>query len=113
DVTATVSLGVIGCPSVFSLSAFVPGVLRLHQLGASAEASVPVITAPRRYVISVPNVMKRNPISKPPRWTPKRERLLGTMPDTVVARKLRCSPFSVFNRRRKPKIPRYRGPWPP
>jgi hypothetical protein len=55
----------------------------------------------RRYVFGVPNVMKRNPISKPPRWTPKRERLLGTMPDTVVARKLRCSPISVFNRRKK------------
>jgi hypothetical protein len=67
----------------------------------------------RRYVFGVPNVIKRNPMSKPPRWTPKRERLLGTMPDSVLARKLRCSPFSVFNRRRKLKIPRYRGPWPP
>ena len=67
----------------------------------------------RRYVFGVPYVMKRNPISKPPRWTPGRDRLLGTMPDSVLARKLRCSPFSVFNRRRKLKIPRYRGPWPP
>jgi hypothetical protein len=67
----------------------------------------------RRYAFGVPNVKKRNPMSKPPRWTPKQDRLLGTMPDTVVARKLRCSPFSVFFRRRKLKIPRYRGPWPP
>ena len=49
-------------------------------------------------------------IPKPPRWTPEREQLLGTMPDTNLARKLRCSPMSVFSRRRKLKIPRYREP---
>ena len=77
-------------------------------LGTMSDAEVAARTGrtlvavqSRRYVFGVPNVMKRNPISKPPRWTPKRERLLGTMPGTVVARKLRCSPISVFNRRKK------------
>jgi hypothetical protein len=64
----------------------------------------------RRYVFGIPNILKRKPISKPPRWTPERDRLLGTMPDTVLARQLRCSPYSVFFRRKKLKISRYRGP---
>jgi hypothetical protein len=63
-----------------------------------------------RYHLGLPNIVKGKPISKPPRWTSERERLLGTMSDTDLPLKLCCSPLSVFRRRRKLKIPRYRGP---
>jgi hypothetical protein len=63
----------------------------------------------RRYVSGVPNVIKRNPMSKPPRWTPKRDRLLGTMPETALARELRCSSFSVFFSRKKLGIMSFRA----
>src|SRR5437867_12968044 len=63
----------------------------------------------RRYVFNVAAFTNRKARGKPVKWTPTKERLLGTMPDTVLARRLDCSPMSVFNRRRRLKIPPFRA----
>ena len=55
----------------------------------------------RRRVLKIAAFVKRKPQRKPPKWTPTKYALLGTAPDHVIARKLRCSPLSMFNRRRK------------
>ena len=47
--------------------------------------------------------------AKPTKWTRAEDELLGTMPDTVLARKLRCTPISVFNRRKLLKIAAFRA----
>ena len=62
-----------------------------------------------RKKLGIAAFVKRKPLSKPPKWTPAKDALLGTAPDHIIARKLRCSPLSVFNRRRKLGIPPFRG----
>ena len=64
----------------------------------------------RRYVLGVPAFTKRKPRSEPVNWTPAKDRLLGTMADPDLARKLKCSPMAVFYRRRRLKIAAFRGP---
>jgi hypothetical protein len=61
-----------------------------------------------RYVLGVPAFVKRAPRGKSVEWTPAKERLLGTMPDTVLARRLRCSPMMVRWRRKRLGIPAHR-----
>jgi len=56
-----------------------------------------------------PAFVKRKPHGKPVTWTPAKDRLLGTMSDVDVARRLRCSPMAVFYRRRKLKIQSSQG----
>jgi hypothetical protein len=63
----------------------------------------------RRRVLKIAAFVKRNLPRKPPKWTPARDALLGTAPDHIIAKKLRCSPLSVFNRRRKLGIPAFRA----
>jgi hypothetical protein len=63
----------------------------------------------RRRKLAIPLFALRRPACKSPTWTPTRDRLLGTMPDTVLARKFHCSPMSVFYRRRKLGIAPFRG----
>jgi hypothetical protein len=63
----------------------------------------------RRYVLGVAAFTKRAPRGKPITWTPAKDRLLGTMSDANLARKLQCSPMTVFYRRRRLKIPAYLG----
>ena len=65
------------------------------RLGKSEEA-----VSSRRYVLNVAAFVKRKP-RRPARWTAERDALLGTMSDPDLARWLRCSPMSVFYRRRK------------
>ena len=43
-------------------------------------------------------------------WTPAKDRLLGTMSDVDLARRLSCSPMAAFYLHRKLGIPRYRSP---
>ncbi len=64
---------------------------------------------PRRYVLGVPAFTKRKPRSRPMVWTPAKDRLLGTMSDGDVARRLRCTTPAVVYRRRQLKIPPYGG----
>jgi hypothetical protein len=69
----------------------------------------PTAVHAHRSDLGIPSFFMRKPPRKPPRWTPEKDALLGTMPDSVLARKLRCSPMSVFYRRRRLKIARFRG----
>ena len=45
----------------------------------------------RRYVLGVPALIKRSPHGKSIHGTPAKDRLLGTMPDTALARRLACT----------------------
>jgi hypothetical protein len=49
----------------------------------------------------VPAFVKRAPHGKSVTWTPAKDALLGTMPDTALARRLRCSPQVVRWRRKR------------
>jgi hypothetical protein len=75
-----------------------------ERIGRS-EAAV----SERRYVLDVAALTKRAPRGKPIAWTPAKDRLLGTMSDVDLACRLRCSPMTVFYRRRRLKIPPWRG----
>ena len=46
-------------------------------------------------------------------WTPDEDALLGAMSDAAVARRIKCSPMAVANRRNKLKIPPHRLFWTP
>jgi hypothetical protein len=74
------------------------------QIGRSTEA-----VRCHRYVLGIACFSKRKPPCRAPRWTEAKDRLLGTMPDPVLARKWHCSAMCVFNRRRKLGIPAHRG----
>ncbi len=63
----------------------------------------------RRYRMGVSAFVKRRPHRAPAIWTPAKDRLLGTMSDVDLARKLRCSPMSVFYRRRRLNIAAFRA----
>ena len=54
-----------------------------------------------RFARGVPAFHKRKPRLKPIVWTQAKDALLGTMEDRKLARKLRCTAVSVFNRRGK------------
>ncbi|HZZ77570.1 MAG TPA: hypothetical protein VFE62_03570 [Gemmataceae bacterium] len=75
-----------------------------RRIGRSERAVVD-----RRRVLGVAPFTKRSAPRGHANWSPAQDRLLGTMPDVELARKLRCSPMSVFYRRRKLGITRYRG----
>jgi hypothetical protein len=74
------------------------------RVGRSATA----VHAHRRS-LGIRSYYKRKPQSEPVKWTPAKDKLLGTMPDSKVARRLGCSPMAVFYRRRKLRIPRHYG----
>jgi len=74
-----------------------------ERIGRSESA-----VSDRRYVLGVAAFTKRKRRGKPISWTPATDRLLGTMPDGDLARKLRCSPMAVFYRRKRLKIPAFR-----
>jgi hypothetical protein len=58
--------------------------------------------------MGIPAFEKHKPASNPVMWTPAMDRKLGTMSDADLARKLQCSPFAIFYRRTRLKIPRFR-----
>jgi hypothetical protein len=62
----------------------------------------------RRIKRRIPTLfVNRKQPCKCPAWTPKQRSLLGTMPDSAVARKLGCTVGSVFARRKKLGIPSF------
>jgi len=63
----------------------------------------------RRYRVNVAAFVKRKPNRPAPPWTPERDALLGTMSDSDLACRLRCSPMAVFYRRRKLRVTRFRA----
>jgi hypothetical protein len=63
----------------------------------------------RRYVLGVPAFVRRSPHGKAVIWTPAKDRLLGTMPDAVLARRFRCSPWIVRWRRKRLRIQAFRA----
>ena len=65
--------------------------------------------ADRRYVLDVSPFVKRKPRGQMVTWTLAKDRLLGTVSDSALARRLRCSPVIVFKRRRRLRIPPFRG----
>jgi hypothetical protein len=69
----------------------------------------PSAVATMRERLGVAPFTKRAPRAKPTTWTPAKERLLGTMSDVDLARKLRCSSMTVFYRRKRLKIARFRA----
>lgn len=60
-----------------------------------------------RLLLGKPAFVKRGPHTPTMNWTPARDRLLGTMSDTDVARRLHCTPMQAFYRRQKLGIPRF------
>jgi hypothetical protein len=50
----------------------------------------------RRYALGVPAFIKRKPRGRAVKWTPAKDRLLGTMSDSLVAARLGCSTMTVF-----------------
>jgi hypothetical protein len=63
----------------------------------------------RRYALCVAAFTKRAPRGKPITWTPVKDRLLGTISDVDLARRLRCSAMAVFYRRKRLKIAAFRA----
>ncbi len=74
-----------------------------ERTGRSEEA-----VSSRRYVLNVAAFTKRRPRRAPATWSAEKDRLLGTMPDGDLGRKLRCSPMAVFYRRKRLKIAAFR-----
>jgi hypothetical protein len=67
----------------------------------------PSAVAAMRERVGVAAYVKRASRGKPYTWTLAKDRLLGTMSDVDLARRLRCSPMTVFYRRRRLKIGRF------
>jgi hypothetical protein len=63
----------------------------------------------RRKLLGIPAFVKRGRHGTSVTWTPAKDRPLGTMPDTVLARRLRCSPHMVRWRRKRLKIAAFRA----
>jgi predicted transcriptional regulator len=61
----------------------------------------------RRKRLGIPAFVKRKPQDKAVFWTPAKDKLLGTAPDSVVARRLRCKPEAVYYRRKRLRIPAF------
>jgi hypothetical protein len=85
-------------------------------LGTMRDADVAIRTgrsenavSHRRKVLGIGAFTKRSPRGEPILWTSAKDRLLGSMSDGDVARKLRCAPMTVFYRRKRLKIAAYRG----
>jgi hypothetical protein len=76
---------------------------------AERMGRTPSAVAAMRERMGIAPFTKRAPRGKPITWTPAKERLLGTMSDVDLARRLRCSAMTVFYRRRRLKIPPFRG----
>jgi hypothetical protein len=62
----------------------------------------------RRKRRGIANYKKRKPMCKSPRWTKKRDALLGTMMDHLLAEKLDCTARVIRNRRRKLGVTSFR-----
>jgi hypothetical protein len=84
-------------------------------LGAMTDAGVAEQTgrtetavAGMRERMGIAPFTKRAPRGKPTIWTPAKDRLLGTMSDVDLARRLRCPPMAVFYRRKRLKIAAFR-----
>ncbi len=84
------------------------GTMKDRDVAARTGRSEESVSA-RRYVRCVPAFTKRKPRSQPMFRNLAKDRLLGTMSDVDLARQLRCTPTSVFNRRRRLKIAAYSG----
>jgi hypothetical protein len=82
------------------------GTMTDREVGARLGKDQSAVSA-RRYRLKVAAFVKRHPRHRPMRWTPERDALLGTMSDVDLARWLRCTATSVFNRRRALGIPRF------
>ena len=84
------------------------GTMPDKEVAARIGRSITAVHDHRRK-LGIPSFYKRKPRREPSVWTPKKDALLGTMPDSDLARKVRCSPLSVFYRRRKLGIAPFRG----
>jgi len=76
------------------------GTMKDKDVAAETRRTLAAVQG-RRYELKVPPLTKRKPRGESPRWTWERDSLLGTMTDTDLARRLRCSPMSVFYRRKR------------
>lgn len=63
----------------------------------------------RRYELGMPPFTRRATRGIPIAWTEAKDQLLGTVSDVALARRLRCSPMTVFYRRRRLNVPPFRG----
>ena len=75
---------------------------------AAKVGRTPTAVHAHRNNLGIRSFYGRKPRGKSASWMPAKDRLLGTMPDTNLARKLRCSPMTVFYRRKRLKIPAFR-----
>jgi hypothetical protein len=76
---------------------------------AARTGRTPGAVTAMRERLGVAAFTKRAPRGKPIVWTPAQDRLLGAMSDVDLGRRLRCSPMTVFYRRKRLKIPPWRG----
>ena len=84
------------------------GTMKDRDVAARTGRTEEAVSA-RRYVFGVAAFVKRSPPGQSVTWTPAKDRLLGTMPDGDVARKLRCTPAMVVYRRKRLGVAAYRG----
>lgn len=64
-----------------------------------------------RFVLGVPAFVQRSPRIGPFKWTPAKNRLLGTMPDGKLAAKLGCTLNMVLNQGRRLGIKAFCYQW--
>jgi hypothetical protein len=64
--------------------------------------------ASRRRVLKIAAFLKKRPQQRPLKWSAARVKLLGTMPDGALAKKLGCTLMAVFYARRRLGIAAYR-----
>lgn len=83
------------------------GTVRDSEVAARTRRTMVAVVLRRRR-LGIANFKKRKPGCKVPHWTAALDRQLGTLPDSVLARQLGCTPAVIRNRRRKLKVPRYR-----
>ena len=83
------------------------GTMNDKDVAARIGRSEPAVSD-SRYVLGVAAFTRPAPRGKQVTWTPAKDLLLGTMPDSNSARKLRCSPMVVFYRRKRLEIPAFR-----
>jgi hypothetical protein len=63
----------------------------------------------RRKDLRIPSWRPHKPMTPARKWTPADDKLLGTMPDTDLAARLRCTVVMVSNRRRKLGVGAFAG----
>jgi hypothetical protein len=83
------------------------GTMRDSEIAKRTGRTIPAVRS-RRRLLGIANFFKRKPRSQAPRWTPNMDKLMGTMPDPVLAQKLKTSHAIIVNRRRKLKVPPFR-----